>query len=171
MNADCNSSRANYSPHFRITGLVLDFRDVHRRHVATSKHLKLTTVHIRLESPVRVLVEPLPALILGRLVRRDEIRVRQVLEPLDETERLELLLGELVQQTRDLLPVRIVRHLLTVLSNDPEYIVRRQLDLLLLLGTAFIIRARILSAPSSSTKTHDERLEQHAHVWCQNLDL
>ena len=27
MNADCNSSRANYSPHFRITGLVLDFRD------------------------------------------------------------------------------------------------------------------------------------------------
>ena len=29
MNADCNSSRANYSPHFRITGLVLDFRDVY----------------------------------------------------------------------------------------------------------------------------------------------
>ncbi len=26
MNADCNSSRANYSPQVRITGLVLDFR-------------------------------------------------------------------------------------------------------------------------------------------------
>ena len=99
------------------------------------------------------------------------IHSRHVLELLYETERLELLLGELVQQSRDLLPVRIVRHLLTVLSNDPEYIVRRQLDLLPLLGTAFIIRARSLSAPSSSTKTHDERLEQHAHVWCQNLDL
>jgi hypothetical protein len=27
MIADCNSTRANYSPQVRITGLVLDFRD------------------------------------------------------------------------------------------------------------------------------------------------
>jgi len=28
MNADCNSLGANYSPQVRITGLVLEFRDV-----------------------------------------------------------------------------------------------------------------------------------------------
>ncbi len=40
MNADCNSSRANYSPHVRITGLVLDFRDGGQP-VRTSKKFSL----------------------------------------------------------------------------------------------------------------------------------
>jgi len=36
---------------------------------------------------------------------------------------------------------------------------------------ATFIRTRTSFAPSSSTKPHDERLEQHAHVWCQKVLL
>ena len=51
MNADCNSSRANYSPHFRITGLVLDFRD---DYAAAAEHFQRGSDEGDAHSQVRV---------------------------------------------------------------------------------------------------------------------
>jgi hypothetical protein len=55
--ADCKSSRANSSPHVRISGLVLDFRDDHTP-LEARKLWKLVDYGVVSEMPDTVEMEP-----------------------------------------------------------------------------------------------------------------